>query len=58
MSYLRIKVYTVNPETGERSLIRTREWNEDAVTDPLFTTRWPPCECVRCWPDKPPRNAG
>lgn len=44
---LAIRVYTVNPLTGERTPM-TQRVVLPAATQPMTTAAWPPCSCPLC----------
>lgn len=46
LATLRIGVYRVNGETGEKAVIKPSQVVK--AGQPLLTSAWPPCLCPRC----------
>jgi hypothetical protein len=45
MSAITIRIYTVNPETGQRSEARTVQCEGQPPLDTAIRMRWPDCDC-------------
>ncbi len=46
LPYMTIEVYRLNPETGEKTVIKPARTVE--AGEVLMTSEYPPCSCYRC----------
>lgn len=47
-SVMSVRVYRIDPQTGEQQVIREGQVLPDLVTEGPARYRWPKCRCARC----------